>query len=141
MEDSPESNRGTYRVTVQPHRIVTANQLDSSIGKVAIMDARSTEEHSGENPGNGITRPGHIPGAISMDWQMNLTDEGLMHPLSDLSMHYPETDERVIVYCRTGMKASYAYFVARSLGLDVALYDGSFSDWSNNTNFQVQTGK
>jgi thiosulfate/3-mercaptopyruvate sulfurtransferase len=132
---------GKYRVKVHPQRIVTANQLESSIGEVAIIDARSIGEYSGGKPGNGITRPGHIPGAISMDWQMNLTDDGLMRPVSDLSKDYPVIGERVIVYCRTGMKASYAYFVARNLGLNVALYDGSFSDWSNNTRFPIETGR
>ena len=141
MDDSPSPERGTYLVKLNQERVITASEIESLLGKVTMIDARSSAEYSGENPGNGIMRPGHIPGAISLDWQENLTEGGIMRPLSNLASKYAEAGERVIVYCRTGMKASYSYFVARSLGLDVALYDGSFSDWSNNTNFPVEEGE
>jgi thiosulfate/3-mercaptopyruvate sulfurtransferase len=37
----------------------------------------------------------------------------------------------VVTYCRTGMQASHAYFVARYIGYaDVRLYDGSFLEWA-----------
>jgi thiosulfate/3-mercaptopyruvate sulfurtransferase len=43
----------------------------------------------------------------------------------------------VIVYCRTGMDASVPYFVLRSLGYDVSLYDGSFVEWSRDRSLPV----
>ena len=37
----------------------------------------------------------------------------------------------IVTYCRTGMQASHAYFVARYIGYaDVRLYDGSFIEWA-----------
>ena len=36
----------------------------------------------------------------------------------------------MVVYCRTGVQASWDYFVARYLGYQVKMYDGSFIDWS-----------
>ena len=46
-------------------------------------------------------------------------------------------DARVVVYCRTGMDASVPYFVLRSLGYDVALYDGSYAEWSRDRSLPV----
>ena len=36
----------------------------------------------------------------------------------------------VVVYCQTGVQASWDYFVARYLGYQVKMYDGGFIDWS-----------
>ena len=37
----------------------------------------------------------------------------------------------IVVYCRTGMQASFDYFLARYLGYpDVRLYDGSLEEWA-----------
>ncbi len=36
----------------------------------------------------------------------------------------------LVAYCMVGMRASVVYFVARHLGYDVRLYDGSIVDWS-----------
>ncbi|HKP76352.1 MAG TPA: rhodanese-like domain-containing protein, partial [Longimicrobiaceae bacterium] len=36
----------------------------------------------------------------------------------------------VVVYCRTGVQASWDYFVARYLGYQVKMYDPGFIDWS-----------
>jgi DNA-binding NtrC family response regulator len=39
--------------------------------------------------------------------------------------------EEIVVYCRTGVRASHDYFVLRLLGYPrVRLYDGSFLEWS-----------
>ena len=43
----------------------------------------------------------------------------------------------VVAYCRTGGQASFLYTVARHLGYDVRLYDGSFIDWSR-TDYPVE---
>ena len=39
--------------------------------------------------------------------------------------------KEIVVYCRTGVRASHDYFVLRLLGYEhVRLYDGSFVEWS-----------
>jgi thiosulfate/3-mercaptopyruvate sulfurtransferase len=44
----------------------------------------------------------------------------------------------VVVYCRTGVQASYLYFVARTAGLAPRLYDASFIDWSRRAELPVE---
>ena len=36
----------------------------------------------------------------------------------------------VVTYCAVGMRASISYFVARLLGYEARMYDGSYDDWS-----------
>ena len=38
--------------------------------------------------------------------------------------------KKLVSYCEVGLQASYTYFLARYLGYDVSMYDGSFSEWS-----------
>ena len=48
-----------------------------------------------------------------------------------------EPGDTVVAYCRTGMQASYAYFVSRVLGYETRFYDGSFMDWSRREDLPV----
>ena len=41
--------------------------------------------------------------------------------------------EKIVSYCHIGQQATVTYFVARYLGFDARLYDGSWQEWSLNT--------
>lgn len=110
---------------------------------VAILDARPPAEFSGATPGDGIDRPGHIPGARNVFWQTlvesadnpRLRDEAQLRQIFEQAGVGP--DDTIVAYCRTGGQASFLYTVARHLGYDVKLYDGSFIDWSR-TDYPVE---
>lgn len=106
-------------------------------GRIGILDARPLEEYWGARPGKGIQRPGHIPGAASLHWRDLLGGE--THPVlkneGELRRRFEaagaEPGKPVVVYCRTGVQASWLYVVARHLGYEkVYLYDGSYAEWS-----------
>ena len=40
-------------------------------------------------------------------------------------------NKKVVSYCEVGLQASYVYMLARYLGFDAAMYDGSYSEWSD----------
>jgi thiosulfate/3-mercaptopyruvate sulfurtransferase len=113
---------------------------------VALLDARPGEEFSGGKAGEGVTRPGHIPGAASVCWLRNLVskDRPLLRSREELLDLYDTVGARPgalsVVYGRTGTEACHTYFTLRWLGLDVVLYDGSFVEWSRNWKLPVATG-
>lgn len=89
---------------------------------VVLVDARSAEEYA----------DGHIPGAMNVDWHDNLDDEGFMLGMAEVAALYGDLPESVtlVTYCKSGTRASMAYFALRWLGYpDVRLYDGSWNEW------------
>ena len=103
---------------------------------VAIVDARSPANYTGTDPGQGIARGGHIPGAVNVFCSDTLldTEKPVLRPANQLRQLYTQSNlqpnQPVITYCRTGGQGSLSYFVLKYLGYDVRLYDGSFSEWS-----------
>ena len=117
----------------------------SSLGPaLLIVDARPETSYRGDTAGAEVARAGHIPGAISIPWQRNLTNSAngaLFRSDSELRSLYADLgvdrNTTVVTYCRTGVEASMTYFVLRYLGYDPSLYDGSFVEWSNDVNAPV----
>lgn len=111
---------------------------------MALLDARPPEQFSGAEPGENISRPGHIPGAKNLYW-VNLIEskeDPRLLPLPDLRKIFRDTGVSsgpAIVYCRSGMQSSFLYFVLRFLGYDPTMYDGSFLEWSYSSANPVET--
>ena len=110
--------------------------------RITLLDTRPPSQFSGEEPGEEITRPGHIPGAVNLYWGdlLESADDPQLLPLPELRKKFRDagaTGGRIIVYCRSGMQSSYVYFVARFLGYNASMYDGSFFEWSNRTSNSV----
>jgi thiosulfate/3-mercaptopyruvate sulfurtransferase len=108
-----------------------------------IIDARPPEQYTGAEPGEGVSRPGHIPGAAGISWTKNIAtaDDPVLRPIDELRTLYAgagvKPDEPVIVYCRTGVQAAHTYFTLRYLGYEAQLYDGSFIEWSKQPSLPV----
>lgn len=142
----PEEPSGRLDPSPRPDLVVTAEWVRAHLGdtNVVLIDARPEAEWRGDVPGAGITRPGHIPGAASLFWRITLTppEPALLKDRAVLTHLFARTGARagvtVVTYCRTGIQASWLYFVARYLGYPVRLYDGSFIEWSNQPEHPVE---
>lgn len=101
--------------------------------KLALIDARSPAEFRGD-PGH-VASPGHIPGAVNLDWERTFDSTGRLLPADSLRALFTQAEyapgDRLVVYCTVGMRASHIYFVARHLGLTPLLYQGSMNDWAS----------
>lgn len=144
--EAPAIARGTFTPRPQPERLVTAEWVHRHLNdpRVVLIDARPPAEYAGEVPGGGVERPGHIPGARSIFWRNALVSESdpRLKDVDALRALYAEAGaapgRTVVTYCRTGVQASHAYFVARYLGYDVKMYDGSYIDWSRRSELPVE---
>lgn len=109
--------------------------------KVRILDARAPQFYSGTETGR-MPRGGHIPGAKNIPFS-SLVDESSNKFKNAASLRelfakaQVEPNTSVATYCHIGQQASLLYFVARYLGYEAHLYDGSFEDWSNRKDLPV----
>jgi thiosulfate/3-mercaptopyruvate sulfurtransferase len=150
----PAVTPSSFVPRLRPEVIVTLDamrDLDGAAGLgpesgVAIIDARPASHYTGTDAAEGIARPGHIPGAASLYWMKTVVskENPVLRPPAELRDLFSAAGARpgdvVVTYCRSGIQASYDYFVARYLGYDARLYDGSFSEWSAQTDTPVATG-
>jgi thiosulfate/3-mercaptopyruvate sulfurtransferase len=102
---------------------------------IALVDVRPDAEFFGTDGGmGGMHAAGHIAGAKQVTWNSLVDDDGRFLPREQSRTRLEAAgvaDGRPVVSnCMVGMRASVVYFVARHLGHDAKLYDGSIVDWS-----------
>ena len=112
-----------------------------------VVDARTPEFYAGERTGGLPAKPhktGHIKGAASVPFQTVTTPDLQLASAEEIAARFKaagvKKGDKVIAYCHVGQQASATLFAARTLGLDVLLYDGSFEEWSR-LDGAVETGK
>ena len=129
-----------HRSRLISHTEMRAAKFGPGSGMV-LIDARPAQQFHGYNRGHDVTRRGHIPDAHCLPWQANMNADSTFKAARDLRDQYVRLgatmDDRVVVYCRTGMEATVPYFVLRSHGYDVVLYDGSYTEWSRDRSAPV----
>lgn len=134
----PTANQFTPQVNPQVRvalEEVAANlpAATAAAGPVKLLDLRSAAEYAGMPDLD--ERPGHIPGAVNLPWQ-ELVDgsSGYLKPAAELRELLTARDinagDRVIAYCRSGIRAAVGWLALQQLGMAVRLYDGSYLEWS-----------
>lgn len=100
-----------------------------------IVDARSPERFAGTGPEPrpGV-EPGHIPGARNAPQGEFFNDDDTWKQGDELREVFEragvDLDKPMVTTCGSGVTAAVPLFAARLLGKrDVALYDGSWSEW------------
>jgi len=106
-----------------------------------LVDARLPNFYKGESAGRA-SRAGHIPGAVNLPYS-SLFDQSIkLKSRPELEALFREAGvqpgSRVVTYCHIGQTASLVYLVARYLGYDASLYDGSFTEWSSKPELPVE---
>jgi len=122
---------------VQSQRVVTADWIKERLSstKMTLLDARPDAEFTGADGGmNGMHVKGHLPDAQQLVWNTLLDSSGRFLPDAELKKKYDAIGAAkgtpLVSYCMVGMRASVTYFVARHLGYDARMYDGSIVDWT-----------
>jgi thiosulfate/3-mercaptopyruvate sulfurtransferase len=116
---------------------VSARLDDPSL---TLVDARLARFYDGSERGR-MPRAGHIPGARSIPFPSVFEESGKLKDVAALREQFAAADVKpgtlVVTYCHIGQQASLLYFVARYLGYDARMYDGSFEDWSSRSELPV----
>lgn len=137
-----------FKARPQPSWLATADQVKSAIGKpgVRIVDARTGPENDGSERWGSVRRGGHIPSATWLSWEelfdpvtMTLRSADEIKKLADDRKLVP--GQRIITYCKIGMRSSFALFALHLIGFDkLTLYHGSWDEWGNREDLPLEGG-
>ncbi|HEX5332476.1 MAG TPA: sulfurtransferase [Cellulomonas sp.] len=108
-----------------------------------LLDARAGERYRGEvEPVD--PRAGHIAGAVSAPTSENLDADGRFLGAQALRDRFAALGvpgaSQVGVYCGSGVTAAHEVAALASIGVEAALYPGSWSQWSADPDRAVTTG-
>lgn len=100
-----------------------------------VVDARGAGRFEGREaePRLGVN-PGHIPGSLNLPYDQMFNPDGSWKRDEDLKAAFVsagiDLDKPLVATCGSGLTAATLVFGAHLLGKkDVALYDGSWSEW------------
>lgn len=134
---------GSFTPRPNPKLVADAAWVNANSNKpgVVIIDARQPQFYTGAEAGQ-MPRAGRVPGARNIPFERVVDESNKFKNESALREIFSAAGvnarDRVATYCHIGQRASVLYFVARYLGYDARLYDGSFEDWSRRTDLPVE---
>ena len=117
-----------------------------------LIDVRTPAEFRGDllaepgYPQEVAQRPGHIPGAVNVPWDVSIDATGRVLPDEQLRAvltgHGVDLERGVITYCRIGERSAHTWFVLHEvLGVgEVRNYDGSWTEWGSMIGMPIELG-
>lgn len=111
-----------------------------------LVDARPAARFRGEapEPRAGL-RSGHMPGACNVPWGQLVNPDGTMKAADELRAAFEaagvDLARPIVTTCGSGVSAALLALGLARLGRDeVAVYDGSWTEWGGRTDTEVVTG-
>ncbi len=127
-------------------KLITKEELFELISSkehsYVLVDTRSKDEYMGTRWKAGAAKAGRIPNSVNLDWSEAIHFDGnkKFKSLADLERIFARLgaskEDKIIVYCHSGVRSSHTYFVLTELlgYKNVLNYDGSWTEWSH-TNY------
>lgn len=115
-------------------------------GDAQLIDARSVARFRGEaaEPRAGL-RCGHMPGALNLPYDQIVNADGTLKAEPELRAAFVAAGVNlarpIVTTCGSGVTASVLALALARLGRDdVAVYDGSWTEWASRSDTDVVTG-
>ena len=137
----------TLTLRARPGLFVGKEEMLAAIGKADTLtvNALSHEQHKGTG-GVVYGRAGRIAGSSCVPAASLFGPDKTLKPIADLRAAFEGVgaapDRRVLVYCGGGIAATLDAFVLTALlgHRDVAVYDNSMQEWSNDPSLPMEAG-
>jgi thiosulfate/3-mercaptopyruvate sulfurtransferase len=138
--------KAVFRARPRPGQIIGKNEVRAALGdqSTCIINALHPDVHSGKKA--QYARAGRIPGSVNV-YAMDLIDPKskaflpAAHLRERLAAVGATRAERVITYCGGGISATTDSFALMLLGhKNVALYDGSMTEWAPDISLPMEIG-
>ena len=104
---------------------------------VVLLDVRSADEFAGTDTDKNITRYGHIPGAVNLEFKAVVNDDGTIKSKEEIvaamSGAGVTSDKEVILYCASSVRAGVVFAALKDIAgfPNVKVYDGAFYEWQS----------
>jgi thiosulfate/3-mercaptopyruvate sulfurtransferase len=149
LEQGPVNRRAARRFTSRFDAAAVADaskvKAASETGAAQIVDARAAARFAGAaaEPRPGL-RSGHIPTSLNVPWR-EVVDNGTLKGVDEVAAAFTTAGvnigEPIITTCGSGVTAAILLLALASIGKqDVALYDGSWSEWGARDDLPIATG-
>jgi thiosulfate/3-mercaptopyruvate sulfurtransferase len=143
--DPPTHPRAQFIARPRPEVIANKQEVLAAIGNktIGLVNALRPEDFAGTAPAR-YARPGRIPTSVNVPFTSTVDpDTHAYLPAEQLRAKFAAVGatgrDRVITYCAVGLTATSDAFLLTLLGMDnVAVYDGSLTEWAADPNMPME---
>ena len=125
-----------FRARLEAGAVRELEEVRANVASAAeqLVDARGAPRFAGSEPDPRGLAAGHIPGSRNLPYAKLLHADGTFLPPDELRAAFEaagvDLERPLVTTCGSGVTAAVLLFAAHLLGKDdVALYDGSWSEW------------
>jgi thiosulfate/3-mercaptopyruvate sulfurtransferase len=138
--------RRTFSARLRPELVRDLEAMRANIASRAsqVLDARSAGRFAGTEPEpRAGLRGGHIPGSLNLPYETLYRPDGTLKPADELRAAVTaagvDLSRPVVTTCGSGVTASVLALALYLIGRrDVAVYDGSWSEWGGRADTPVE---